>query len=60
MMLCSGGGGRVDYGALKYFTEYWPSDNTDALERIYMQWEYSYFYPAIAGCNHVTDWSKAP
>ena len=60
MMLCSGGGGRVDYGALQYFTEYWPSDNTDAMERIFIQWEYSYFYPAIATCNHVTDWSKLP
>ncbi len=60
MMLCSGGGGRVDYGALQYFTEYWPSDNTDPLERVFMQWEYSYFYPAIASCNHVTDWSKLP
>lgn len=60
MMLCSGGGGRVDYEALKYFTEYWPSDNTDPLERIFIQWENSYFFPAIASCNHVTDWSKAP
>ncbi|HEY4110797.1 alpha-galactosidase [Puia sp.] len=60
MMLCSGGGGRVDYGALKYFTEYWPSDNTDPLERIFIQWEYSYFYPAIASANHVTNWGKQP
>jgi len=60
MMLCSGGGGRVDYGALKYFTEYWPSDNTEPLERIFIQWEYSYFYPAIASANHVTDWGKEP
>ncbi len=60
MMLCSGGGGRVDYGALKYFTEFWPSDNTDPLERVFIQWEYSYFYPAITSDNHVTDWSKAP
>ncbi len=37
MMLCSGGGGRVDYGALKYFNEFWLSDNTDPLERIFMQ-----------------------
>jgi alpha-galactosidase len=56
MMLCSGGGGRVDYGALKYFTEFWPSDNTDPLERIFMQWEYSYFYPSIAMSAHVTNW----
>ncbi|WP_420156120.1 alpha-galactosidase [Siphonobacter sp.] len=60
MMLCSGGGGRVDYEALKYFTEFWPSDNTDPLERIFMQWEYSYFYPTIAHCDHVTDWGKQP
>jgi len=60
MMLCSGGGGRVDYAALQYFTEFWPSDNTDPLERIFMQWEYSYFYPAIASSNHVTDWGKQP
>ncbi|TWR26255.1 alpha-galactosidase [Mucilaginibacter achroorhodeus] len=58
MMLCSGGGGRVDYGALQYFTEFWPSDNTDPLERIYIQWEYSYFYPAITSSTHVTDWGK--
>ncbi|SER65749.1 alpha-galactosidase [Pedobacter rhizosphaerae] len=60
MMLCSGGGGRVDYAALKYFTEFWPSDNTDPMERIFMQWEYSYFYPAISSANHVTDWGKQP
>ncbi|WP_316799592.1 alpha-galactosidase [Pedobacter frigidisoli] len=60
MMLCSGGGGRVDYAALKYFTEFWPSDNTDPLERIFIQWEYSYFYPSIASSNHVTDWGKQP
>jgi alpha-galactosidase len=58
MMLCSGGGGRVDYGALKYFTEFWASDNTDPVERIYMQWGYSYFFPAISVCNHVTSWGS--
>lgn len=60
MMLCSGGGGRVDYNALQYFTEYWPSDNTDAVERVFIQWEYSYFYPAMASSNHVTDWGREP
>nr|WKN35485.1 alpha-galactosidase [Tunicatimonas sp. TK19036] len=60
MMLCSGGGGRVDYAALEYFTEFWPSDNTDPIERIFMQWEYSYFYPSISTSNHVTDWGKQP
>ena len=58
MMLCSGGGGRVDYGALRYFTEFWASDNTDPLERIYIQWGYSYFFPAFAVCNHITSWGK--
>jgi len=58
MMLCSGGGGRVDYGALRYFTEFWASDNTDPLERIYIQWGYSNFFPAIAVCNHITSWGK--
>jgi alpha-galactosidase len=60
MMLCSGGGGRVDYAALQYFSEFWPSDNTDPLERIFIQWQYSYFYPAISSSNHVTDWGKQP
>jgi alpha-galactosidase len=60
MMLCSGGGGRTDYQLLKYFTEFWPSDNTDPIDRIFMQWDYSYFYPAITMCNHVTNWSDKP
>lgn len=60
MMLCSGGGGRSDYGLLKYFTEFWPSDNTDPLTRAFMQWNYSYYYPSIAMCNHVTNWGKQP
>lgn len=55
MMLCSGGGGRVDYGALKYFTEFWPSDNTNPMDRIMIQWGYSFLYPAIATCAHVTE-----
>lgn len=58
VMLCSGGGGRVDYGSMKYFTEFWPSDNTDALERVFIQWGYSYFYPSIATCCHITSWGN--
>lgn len=54
MMLCAGGGGRVDYGLLNYFTEFWASDNTDPFDRILVQWGYSNFYPALATCNHVT------
>lgn len=44
MMLCSGGGARCDYEALKYFTEFWCSDNTDPVERVYIQWGFSHFY----------------
>jgi alpha-galactosidase len=58
VMLCSGGGGRVDYGALRYFTEFWASDNTDPYERVFMQWGYSYFFPALSVCNHITLWGK--
>ena len=57
MMLCSGGGGRTDYSLFKYFTEFWLSDNTDPVERIFMQWDYSYHYPAMTMCNHVTSTS---
>lgn len=60
MMLCSGGGGRGDFEILKYFTEFWPSDDTEPIERIYLQYNYSYFFPAIATDNHVTDWGKQP
>ena len=60
MMLCSGGGGRTDYEALKYFTEFWPSDNTDAVERIFIQWGYSYLFPSKAMAAHVTSWGKQP
>ena len=58
IMLCSGGGGRTDYGALKYFTEFWPSDNTDGLERIFIQWGYSYFFPANTIAAHITSMGK--
>jgi alpha-galactosidase len=60
MMLCSGGGGRADYEFLKYFTEFWPSDNTEPVERIFLQWNYSYFFPSITTDCHVTDWGKQP
>lgn len=60
IMMCSGGGGRGDYELFKYFTEFWPSDDTDPLERVYMQWNYSYFFPSIVTDCHVTDWSKLP
>lgn len=54
MQACAGGGGRVNYGMLPYFDEFWTSDNTDALQRIYMQWGVSGYYPAIAMASHVS------
>ncbi len=44
MQLCAGGGARVNYGLLPYFDEFWTSDDTDALQRIYMQWGVSGFF----------------
>ena len=60
LMLCSGGGGRADYGALKYFHEFWPSDDTDPTVRVPMQWDYSYFFPPMAIASHVTHWGNRP
>ncbi|TKC58453.1 alpha-galactosidase [Pedobacter hiemivivus] len=58
IMLCAGGGGRVDYGGLRYFTEFWPSDNTDGLERVFIQWGYLNFFPALTVSSHVTSMGK--
>jgi len=54
MQACGGGGGRVDYGVMPGFDEFWVSDNTDALQRIFMQWGTSYFYPSMAMAQHVS------
>lgn len=43
LQACASGGGRANYGVMPYFDEFWVSDNTDALQRIYMQWGTSYF-----------------
>ncbi|UKK50887.1 alpha-galactosidase [Prevotella sp. E13-17] len=58
MMMCSGGGGRSDFEGLKYFTEFWCSDNTDPVSRLYIQWGYSQFMPSKAMCSHVTNWNR--
>ena len=50
---CASGGGRANYGLMPYFEEFWTSDNTEALQRIYMQWGTSYFFPAVAMGAHV-------
>ena len=57
---CASGGGRANYGLLPYYDEFWVSDNTDALQRVYMQYGTSLFFPANAmAChiNHVPYWN---
>ena len=51
---CASGGGRANWGVLPWFDEFWVSDNTDALQRVYMQWGTSYFFPAIAMASHIS------
>jgi len=51
---CSSGGGRVEYGSLKYAHEFWASDDTDPFERLFIQWGTNHIYPAIATGAHVT------
>lgn len=51
---CASGGGRANWGVLPWFDEFWVSDNTDALQRVYMQWGTSYFFPAIAMGSHIS------
>lgn len=58
MMMCSGGGARCDYEGLKYYTEFWCSDNTDPIDRLYIQWNFSQFFPIKSMAAHVTGWNK--
>ncbi len=51
---CSSGGGRVDYGSLKYHHEVWGSDNTAAEMRIFINWGMNYFTPSICLASHVS------
>ncbi len=51
---CASGGGRANWGVLPWFDEFWVSDNTDALQRVYMQWGTSYFFPAVAMASHIS------
>ena len=51
---CASGGGRANWGYMPYFDEFWVSDNTDALQRVYMQWGTSYFFPAITMASHIS------
>jgi alpha-galactosidase len=52
---CSGGGGRVDLGIMRYTDEVWPSDNTDPFDRLAMQDGFTYAYTPQIMMAWVTD-----
>ncbi|MCQ2484550.1 MAG: alpha-galactosidase [Clostridia bacterium] len=51
---CSGGGGRFDPAMLAYSPQIWTSDNTDPIERLYIQFGTSMCYPASCQSAHVS------
>ncbi len=51
---CSGGAGRNDPGILYYMPQNWGSDDTDAVERMYIQYGASMVYPSSSVCAHVS------
>lgn len=51
---CSSGGNRFDLGMLSYMPQTWTSDNTDALERLNIQYGTSMLYPPSAMSAHVS------
>ncbi len=52
---CSGGGGRVDLGILRYVDEVWTSDNTDPFDRLSIQNGFTYAYTPQVMMAWVTD-----
>ncbi len=54
IQLCSSGGGRLDYGALRFHDEFWASDNTNPLNRIFIQYGTNHLFPAIGTGSHVS------
>ncbi|MCI9195413.1 MAG: alpha-galactosidase [Angelakisella sp.] len=51
---CSGGGGRFDAGMLYYTPQIWCSDNTDAIDRLRIQYGTSFCYPVATMGAHVS------
>ncbi len=51
---CAGGGGRFDLGMLHYFPQIWTSDDSDAVERMHIQYGTSYLYPSGVMGAHVS------
>ena len=59
-MLCSGGGGRVDFASLANFESFWASDNTVPSDRVKIQWFFMHFYPQNAVSAHITNMGRQP
>ncbi len=57
---CSGGGGRFDPGMLYYSPQIWCSDNTDAIERLTIQFGSSMCYPVSTFGAHVAHRPRTP
>ena len=51
---CASGGGRFDPGLLYYAPQGWTSDDTDAIERLKIQYGTSYCYPVSCMGSHVS------
>lgn len=51
---CAGGGGRFDFGILYYMPQFWTSDDTDAIERLKIQYGTSIVYPPSVMTAHVS------
>ena len=51
---CSGGGGRFDFGILYYMPQIWTSDDSDAMERLKIQYGTSLVYPTSSMVAHVS------
>ena len=51
---CSGGGGRFDPGMLFYSPQIWTSDNTDPVDRTFIQFGTSLCYPTSSMGAHVS------
>lgn len=51
---CAGGGGRFDAGMLYYMPQIWTSDDSDAIERLKIQYGTSMVYPIVSMCSHVS------
>jgi alpha-galactosidase len=52
---CAGGGGRIDLGILRRAEQVWPSDNTEALDRLTLQQGFTYAYTPHIMMSWVND-----